>query len=96
MASKQDLSQAFPGPSDGPGPGGGREAREGLAASWRASVQAAAAALLARAQRAGAVRADLDVTDLPALVTGIAVTAASARQRERLLTLFLDGLPPRR
>jgi hypothetical protein len=27
--------------------------------------------------------------------TGIAVTAASARQRERLPTFFLDGLPPR-
>lgn len=88
VASKQDLSKAFPGPGDG------REA--GLAESWRASVQNAAAVLLARAQRAGAVRADLDVTDLLTMVTGIAVTAASDRQRERLLTLFLDGLLPRR
>jgi AcrR family transcriptional regulator len=85
VASKQELSRAL---NDGDG-------GSGLIDGWRRSMQTAAASLLSRAQDQGAVRPDIDVTDVLTVASGIAVTAASREQRERLLAIFLDGLQPR-
>jgi hypothetical protein len=59
-------------------------------------MHATAAALLTRAQRAGAVRPDLDVADLLALANAIALTGADPGRTERLLALVQRGtdLPP--
>ncbi|MEU6997507.1 helix-turn-helix domain-containing protein [Nonomuraea sp. NPDC046570] len=54
----------------------------------QARLRAAAGGLLDRAQRAGAVRPDVDVDDLFQLVAGI----APASRAERLLLLALNGL----
>jgi AcrR family transcriptional regulator len=59
-------------------------------------MRAAGAALVARAQAAGALRADVDLRDLLLLVHGIAWASEQAAQSpecaERLLTLTLEGL----
>ncbi len=72
---------------------GGRGLSAGCAA-----VSEAAAALLARAQEAGAVRRDVDSTSLLRLVDGIALATErapnSAAEADRLLTLVIDGLRP--
>jgi AcrR family transcriptional regulator len=56
----------------------------------------AAEALLARAQAAGAIRADVDVTSLLRLMNALALAIEqapdSAAEADRLLTLVLDGL----
>lgn len=56
------------------------------------------AALLARAQAAGAVRTDADPADVIALVNAVAWTAEQAPEDSnragRLLGLVLDGLRP--
>jgi hypothetical protein len=54
-------------------------------------MRATAAALLARAQRAGAVRAELDVADLLALANGIALTGADEERIHRLVRLIRTG-----
>jgi AcrR family transcriptional regulator len=51
--------------------------------------------LLARAQRAGAVRADADVADVKALVTGVLArtpTAADPVARDRMIEIATQGL----
>ncbi|MDT0269645.1 TetR/AcrR family transcriptional regulator [Streptomyces sp. DSM 44915] len=51
--------------------------------------------ILARAQRAGAVRADLTPEDIPCLVTMVAASADhTGRGWARYLALLLDSLPP--
>jgi AcrR family transcriptional regulator len=82
VASKRALALAIPND-----PGGQRSA---LFAGWHAT----AAALLTRAQRAGAVRADLEVADLLALATAIALTVADTRRTDRLLDLLRRGTDP--
>lgn len=54
-------------------------------------MYATASELLTRAQSAGAVRTDLDTSELLALANGIALTAADATQAERLVALMGQG-----
>jgi hypothetical protein len=51
-----------------------------------------AAALLQRAQRAGAIRPGIDAWDLLILANGIALAARDAGQARRLLTTIRHGL----
>jgi AcrR family transcriptional regulator len=61
-----------------------------------AAISAAGEPLLARAQEAGAVRADTSFLDVARMVGGIAVIRTTdPEQIERILTLALDGLRPR-
>jgi AcrR family transcriptional regulator len=61
-----------------------------------AAISAAGEPLLARAQEAGAVRADTNFLDVARMVGGIAVIRTTdLEQIERILTLALDGLRPR-
>jgi AcrR family transcriptional regulator len=61
-------------------------------------IKDSANALLARAQEAGAVRADVNSTDLIRLVHGVSMVTEYAPgdpgQADRMLTLILDGLRP--
>jgi hypothetical protein len=57
----------------------------------RAEFLAALSALLDRAQQAGAIRADLDVTDLLGLVIGFAAAAKRGRP-DRILAVATAGL----
>ncbi|MQY08523.1 TetR/AcrR family transcriptional regulator [Actinomadura macrotermitis] len=63
-----------------------------------AELDEAVGALLARAQRAGAVRADLTVPEVAAVVTGAARAAEfcgpDGRLRARVLGVIFDGLRP--
>jgi AcrR family transcriptional regulator len=59
----------------------------------RAALWAAAEPLLTRAQEAGVVRPDADISDVMQMVMGIAkVPAADPRQTEHILRIALDGL----
>jgi AcrR family transcriptional regulator len=61
--------------------------------SCRTAILGAGNALIERAQRAGAVRADTNFTDVVRMVSGIAMVATTEPgQQERLLELALDGL----
>ncbi|MDP4505552.1 TetR/AcrR family transcriptional regulator [Nonomuraea turcica] len=77
ITAKRDLALAA---TDGQG--------TDLVAEWHQSMLTTASALLDAAKQTHAVRADLDVRDLLALIKGIALTAADAAQAERLLTLI--------
>jgi AcrR family transcriptional regulator len=61
-------------------------------------IKDSAEALLARAQQDGAVRADVNSTDLIRLVHGVSMVTEYAPgdpgQADRMLTLILDGLLP--
>jgi hypothetical protein len=62
----------------------------------RATMYAAGEPLLARAQEAGAVRADASFDDVLRLVSGLTSAAfTDDAQRTRVLTIALDGLRPR-
>ncbi|MFF3877386.1 TetR/AcrR family transcriptional regulator [Streptomyces sp. NPDC001978] len=65
-------------------------------ATWGACAQAlyeSGGPLLERAQQAGLMRADVDIDDVIRLVTAFTtVNFASADQRDRMLTVALDGL----
>jgi AcrR family transcriptional regulator len=65
--------------------------RSALFDRWHEAMHATASALLARAQRAGAVRAELDVADLLALANGIALTGADEERIHRLVWLIRTG-----
>jgi len=67
------------------------ERRTALFERWHASMRSTAENLLTRARAAGAVRADLAVGDLLALVSGAAMTAADAAHAQRLLRLLHHG-----
>jgi AcrR family transcriptional regulator len=86
VASKRALALAIPNDQGGQ--------RSALFAGWHTAMHATAAALLTRAQRAGTVRADLEVADLLALATAIALTAADTRRTDRLLDLVRRGTDP--
>jgi AcrR family transcriptional regulator len=61
----------------------------------RETIGAAANRLMAEAQEAGAIRADIAPLDVLKLVHGIAYASQSApEQADRLLTVILDGLRP--
>jgi AcrR family transcriptional regulator len=85
VASKRALALAIPND-----PGGQRSA---LFDRWHRAMHATASALLTHAQQAGAVRADLEVADLLALATAIALTADTGRT-DRLLDLVRRGTDP--
>ncbi|MFJ9711940.1 hypothetical protein [Streptomyces sp. NPDC101234] len=55
-------------------------------------MRTAASALLTRAQSAGAVRADLDASELLALADGITLTATDVTQAGRLVVLVRQGM----
>jgi len=62
----------------------------------RISMFEAGRPLLERAQRAGVVRADLELDDLLRLVAGITATSfTDDAQRDRVLEIALDGIRPR-
>ena len=62
-------------------------------ASCRSTLYGAGEPLLKRAQEAGVVRTDVDITDVLHLVSGIAkVTLADPSQIEHILDVALDGL----
>ncbi len=66
---------------------------------FRVALWDAITELLAHAQSAGAVRADIGPSDVAMLVSGVAHAAAlvgdgHARVRERYVTIVLDGLRP--
>jgi AcrR family transcriptional regulator len=71
-------------------------ATDGHTLTWcRDRLRGALSRLLTAAQQAGAVRTDVDATDVLRLVHGIAVASESAPdQADRLLGLVLDGLRP--
>jgi AcrR family transcriptional regulator len=86
VASKRALALAIPNDQGGQ--------RSALFERWHAAMHATASALLTRARQAGAVRADLEVADLLALATAIALTGADSGRTERLLDLVRRGTDP--
>jgi AcrR family transcriptional regulator len=86
VATKRALAHAV---TEGPD-----ERRSDLFEHWHASMRTTAEALLARARAAGAVRGDLAVGDLLALVSGAAMTAADAEHARRLLGIMRHGFEP--
>ena len=88
-AAKKDLAHALAG-----------SGYELTSAPHRRGVRAAVRTLLARAQREGAVRRDVDVDEVLALVKGtfVAVDARGGgpRARRRMLAVLCDGLRPAR
>ncbi|WP_329126858.1 TetR/AcrR family transcriptional regulator [Streptomyces sp. NBC_01465] len=87
IATKRELPLAL---TDDP-----QGQRSELFDSWHQAMRSTAFALLASAQQSTDIRADLDVSDLLALVHGAALTGADAGQRERLLMLIRNGVEPR-
>ena len=69
--------------------------RSTLFGQWHSAMHATASTLLAGAQRAGVVRADLDVPDLLSLANGIALSGASPHRLGRLLALVREGVEVR-
>ncbi|WP_214415739.1 TetR/AcrR family transcriptional regulator [Sphaerisporangium fuscum] len=65
--------------------------RSELFDGWHRAMRSTAEALLGRARHAGAVRPDLEVTDLLTLSNGIALTGATPAQATRLLSLVRRG-----
>ncbi|SHK57564.1 TetR/AcrR family transcriptional regulator [Actinacidiphila paucisporea] len=86
VATKRALALAV---TDGPD-----ERRTELFARWHESMTSTADGLLARARAAGAVRGDLAVGDLLALVSGAAMTASDAGHARRLLGIMRYGFAP--
>jgi AcrR family transcriptional regulator len=66
--------------------------------AWcRDTMRAALRQLLAGAQEVGAVRPDVDAADVLRLVHGVGLASESAPdQADRLLSIILDGLRPRK
>jgi AcrR family transcriptional regulator len=87
VATKRELALAIPGDEDG--------GRSALFRGWHDAMHSVASALLDRARRVGAVRADLDVPDLLTLANGIALASKDAEQRERILLVLRQGTEPR-
>lgn len=83
VAAKRGLALAIPGDQGGQ--------RSALFDRWHTAMHSTASRLLARAQSAGTVSADLDASDLLVLVSGIAVAAADSDQAERCLALLRHG-----
>jgi AcrR family transcriptional regulator len=86
VAGKRDLALAIPAEDGGQ--------RTALFDGWHEAMHATASRLLAAAQSAGAVSADLDAADLLALASGIAVASADADQARRCLALIRRGTAP--
>jgi AcrR family transcriptional regulator len=86
VATKRALALAV---TEGPD-----QRRTELFERWHESMRSTAEGLLARARAAGAVRGDLAVGDLLALVSGAAMTAADAGHARRLLGIMRYGFEP--
>jgi AcrR family transcriptional regulator len=83
VATKRDLALAIPDEPHGD--------RDGLFASWHATMETAAARLLARAQHAGTVRSELTTADLLAVASGIALTGLPEDRLDALVDLIRNG-----
>ncbi len=83
-ATKRELPLAIPDDTAGQ--------RSALYRQWHDTMRATAAGLLGRAQDAGVIRKDLDVSDLLASANGIGHAAADDDQIGRLLAIVRDGV----
>lgn len=72
--------------------GGGEWLDTAAADATRQRFRRALAKLLAKAQAAGAIRADVSASELLALVRGVLASGADAKVRGKLLAILLDGL----
>lgn len=86
IIASRGLGDAFMAAYQGP-----RDSEPPQVAAWHDSIRQVAAPLLDAAQRAGAVREDLDVDELMALTTAVA-RAGTPDQATRFLGLLLTGL----
>jgi len=84
VATKRELPLAIPDDTAGQ--------RSALYRQWHDTMRATASGLLGRAQDAGVIRTDLDVSDLLASASGIGHAAADDGQIDRLLTIVRDGV----
>jgi AcrR family transcriptional regulator len=84
VASKRELALAIPSDAQ----------RPALFDGWHTAMHATASRLLAQAQAAGAVSADLGAPDLLTLANGIAVASSDTGQVERCLALLRRGAAP--
>ncbi|MGO4614709.1 TetR/AcrR family transcriptional regulator [Nocardia sp. 2YAB30] len=89
ITNSRVLGEAFMADYQGPA-----DAEPPQIAAWHRAVYKAAAPLLAAAQDAGAVRSDLDATELLTLTTAVA-RAGNPSQANRFLDVLLDGVVPR-
>ncbi len=84
VATKRELPLAIPDDTAGQ--------RSALYRQWHDTMRATASGLLGRAQDAGVIRRDLDVSDLLASANGIGHAAADDDQIDRLLAIVRDGV----
>jgi AcrR family transcriptional regulator len=82
-ATKRDLVEAL---------GGTGWFETAAVEAVRSRYRRALARLLARAQDAGEIRADVTASDLTAIVKGLFAASVDTRARGRLLRILLDGL----
>lgn len=83
VVDKRSLALALPDEPTGQ--------RGALFTEWHSTMNAAAGALLARAQSAGAVRPEIKTGDLLALAAAIALTGLSEDRTKSLLSLVRHG-----
>lgn len=86
VAAKRELALAIPNDQGGQ--------RSALFDRWHKAMHSTASTLLTRAQNAGTVDTNLDVSDLLTLANGIAVASIDTDQAERCLGLLLHGIAP--
>ncbi|NUS43604.1 MAG: helix-turn-helix transcriptional regulator [Mycobacteriaceae bacterium] len=84
VSTKSQLPLAIPDDEAG--------GRSELYREWHETMRTAAADLLRRAQRAGAVDPGLDLADLLAATGGVARAATDAPQADRLLAIIRAGI----
>lgn len=58
---------------------------------WHQAMLGTTSVLLARAQRAGTIRTDIDAADVLLLACGIALTGSDAKRHNRLLDVLRNG-----
>ena len=86
VASKRELALAIPDERGG---------RSELFGRWHEEMHSTVSELLARAQEAGVICADVGASDLLALVNGVALAGADDEQIERLLRIVRRGTDAR-
>lgn len=86
VATKRVLALAIPNDQGGQ--------RSALFDRWHNAMHSTASKLLKQAQCAGAVGADLDVSDLLTLANGIALASVDTDQAKRCLGLLRHGIAP--
>ena len=84
VAAKRELALAIPDDQGGH--------RSALFDRWHQAMHSTASRLLTRAQSSGVASADLDISDLLTLASGIAVASADANQAERCMELLRHGI----